>query len=76
MECGPALADNLTLIGEDNRFCRGCPHVKTYEKCHVQNLRGYHGAIVESRASTRGQRLPSMATFSYGYNWTPAQQYS
>jgi len=37
---GAPLADDLTLTGEDDSFCRGGPHVKTYEKCHVQNLRG------------------------------------
>jgi hypothetical protein len=29
------------LIGEDDRFCRSGPDIKAYEKCHVQNLRGY-----------------------------------
>jgi hypothetical protein len=36
---GATLADNFTLIGEDDRFRRRGPHVKPYEKCHVQNLR-------------------------------------
>jgi hypothetical protein len=31
------------LIGEDDRLYRGCPHIKPYEKCHVQNLRGAQG---------------------------------
>ena len=38
---GPSLTDDLTLIGEDDRFCRGGPDIKAYEKCHVLNLRGY-----------------------------------
>ena len=42
---GPALTDDLTLIGEDDRFCRGGPDIKAYENCHVQNLRGYRLAI-------------------------------
>jgi len=39
------LADNFTLIGEDDRFRRRGPHVKPYEKCHVQNLRVGCGVV-------------------------------
>ena len=38
---GPSLTDDLTLIGEDDRFCRGGPDIKAYKNRHVQNLRGY-----------------------------------
>src|SRR4029450_2676453 len=37
---GTALADDLTLMGEDDRLCRAGPHVQTHKKCHILNLRG------------------------------------
>ena len=40
-----ALPNDLTLIGEDDRFRRRGPHVKPYEKCHVQNLRAGCGVM-------------------------------
>ena len=72
---GTSLADDLALISEDDRFRRRGPHVKSHQKCHVQNLRGCRGGdvvIIRRAGAGQSDRLPSMATFRYGDHRRPA----
>ena len=75
MGCWHVLADDLAFIGEDDRFCRRGPHVKSHQKCHVQNLRERRGGdvvIIRRAGAGQSDQLPSMATFRYGDHRRPA----